>query len=307
MTGTPITPARPASRYASDTLLQRDLSTVVWTGTDKSVWPLSGGLMPLPPAPGVIMEDIKGLHAPLKHIDQQGAHQIGVDYLATTYDASEIDMTVTIRGADAAGRRRVYRRWLAGWEPSKTGRLTWFTTQTGEWWLHLRFMQEPRDTLTAGDMPSMKMLWSGRADFPFWQSYDSISARLVASSATYLADPAGSAPPNVLRLHNRGDQEGWPRHLLQGPGVFKIGDNGGPRVITVPLQAGELARITTLPMRRTVTELNTGANIYPRLAGRFSTPISAGASVRIPVTVTGAVAGVTSAISSLTPWRRWPE
>ncbi|MEV6449647.1 hypothetical protein, partial [Amycolatopsis sp. NPDC051716] len=58
---------------------------------------------------------------------------------------------------------------------------------------------------------------------------------------------------------------------------------------------------------RSVVELNTGANIYPRLSGRFSTPVAAGAVVRIPVTVTGAVAGVTSAISSLTPWRRWPE
>lgn len=302
-----LTPTRPPTTGALQSLLSGEESLVTWIGTDRSVWPISGGLAPIPPGEGVQLVDIKGLHPPLKHVDQQGAHQDGVTWLDTTYDQSEVDMTITVFGKGATGRRTVFRRWLAGWEPRATGRLSWFTADLGEWWLDLRLNQEPRDTIKAGDAQSITMNWATRADFPFWQSFDSISTKLIASSATALADPAGSAPPNFLQLWNRGDQPAWPRHVLQGPGVFTIGDNGGPRTIRLPLNAGEVARITTIPNRRTVVELNTGANIYPRLVGRFSTAVPAGAVVRIPITVTGASTGVTSAISSLTPWRRWPE
>ncbi|KZM70753.1 hypothetical protein [Nocardia terpenica] len=308
MTGRVLTPADPPGALALESLLSGRDSLVTWVGTDGSRWPISGGLAPRPPvAEGVQLLDIKGLHGPLKHVDQQGAHEDGVTYLDTVYDAAEIDMTLVFFGRDQIARRRVFRRWLAGWEPKRTGRLWWFTAETGHWWMNLRLLQEPRDVLKAGDAAAVQMAWSARGDRPFWVSFDSISTTLIASDTTTLADPAGKAAPNFLPVWNRGDQDGWPVHLLQGPGVFSVGDNGGPRRITVPLNIGELARVTTLPNRRTVVEVNTGANIYPRVRGRFSTPVPAGASVRIPVTVTGATPGVTSAVSSLTPWRRWPE
>ncbi len=307
MTGTSITPTDPPSTWALQSLLSGDDAIVTWVGTDGRPWPISGGLAPIPPGRGVQLVDIKGMHAPLKHITQQGAHQIGDTWLDTTYDAAEIDLNVLVFAQDARTRRAVYREWLASWEPRQLGKLVWFTADLGEWWIGARLMQEPRDVIKAGDAASIPLSWSARADFPFWSSYDSISTKLVASSATVLADPAGVAPPGFLQVWNRGDQPGWPRHVLQGPGVFTIGDNGGARRITLPLSAGETARITTIPNRRTVVELNTGANIYPRLVGRFSTPVPAGQVVRIPITVTGATVGVTSAISTLTPWRRWPE
>lgn len=308
MTGTLLTPTNPPGQLALQSLLGGADSIVTWVDTLNQLWPITGGLAPRPPVgEGVQVLDIKGLHAPMKHIDQQGAHQDGVTWLDTTYDALELDMTISVFGRDGIGRRRVMRRWVAGWEPKKTGRLWWFTGDMGHWWLDLRLLQEPRDTIKAADTPSQQYAWAARADFPFWASYDSISTKLVASNATTLADPAGKAPSNFLQVSNRGDQDGWPVHLFQGPGIFKIGDNGGSRVITLQLNVGELARITTLPNKRTVVEVNTGANIYPRLQGRFSTPVAAGATVRIPITVTGATVGVTSALSTLTPWRRWPE
>lgn len=304
---TPITPTSPPTTWALESLLSGDDSIVTWHDTNAVTWPISGGMAPMPPAAGVELVDIKGLHAPFKHVDQQGAHEDGVTWLDTTYDALELDMTVSIFGRNAAARRRVYRAWLAGWEPRKVGRLMWFTADMGHWWLDLRLFQEPREVIKAGDAASITMAWASRADFPFWQSFDSISTKLVASNSVTLADPAGIAAPGFLQCFNRGDQDGWPVHLLQGPGIFTLGDNGGPRRITLPLNIGEIARVTTLPRKRTVVELNTGANIYSRLVGRFSTAVPAGAVVRIPVTVTGATAGVTSAITSLTPWRRWPE
>lgn len=308
MSGQLLTPTSPPSQLALQSLLGGMDSLVTWVGTDKSVWPISGGLAPRPPVgEGVQLLDIKGLHGPMKHIDQQGAHQDGATWLDAVYDVAEIDMTISVFGKDQVGRRRQFRRWLNSWEPKKTGRLWWFTADAGHWWMDLRLLQEPRDVLKGGDAASQQFAWSGRGDFPFWVSFDSMSTKLVASNATTLADPDGKAAPNFLQLWNRGDQDGWSVILLQGPGDFTMGDNGGPRRITLQLNAGELARINTLPNQRTVTEVNTGANIYPRLSGRFSTPIAAGASVRIPITVTGATPGVTSAVASLTPWRRWPE
>ena len=303
-----LTPNNPPTALALQSLLGGLDSIVTWVGTDGSVHPISGGLAPRPPVgEGVQLLDIKGLHGPFKHVDQQGAHQDGVTYLDSPYDAAEVDMTISVFGRDQVGRRRAYRRWLASWEPKKLGRMWWFTADMGHWWMDMRLLQEPRDVIKAGDALSQQYAWAGRGDFPFWVSFDSMSTKLIASNATTLADPAGKAAPNFAQLWNRGDQDGWPIMLLQGPGLFVMGDNGGPRRITLQLNTGELARVVTLPNQRTVTELNTGANIYPRLQGRFSTAVAAGASVRIPITVTGATVGVTSAIASLTPWRRWPE
>ncbi|MGW0052039.1 hypothetical protein [Nocardia nova] len=305
-----VTPSNPPTQLALQRLLSGLDSIITVVDANGVPWPLSGGLAPHEMGgygEGAQIVDIKGLGAPVKHIDQQGAHEDGATWLDAVADVAEIDMTLVFFGRDAIGRRRVFRRWMNGWDAKRLCRMWWFTGEAGHWWMDLRQLQEVRDTLTAGDARTMKVAWSARGDFPFWKSFDSISTKLVASNATTLADPAGVAAPNFAQLTNRGDQDAWSVILCQGPGTFTIGDNGGPRRITLPLHAGELARIDTLPNKRTVVEVNTGANIYPRLQGRFSTPIASGATVRIPITVTGATAGVTSAVASLTPLRKWPE
>jgi hypothetical protein len=290
--------------WAQSSLLQDDLSVVTWVGGDGQSWPLSGGMSPIPPSVGVVLTGgVKGLHAPFVHIDQQGAHQDGVDNIGTAYNAAEMDFDLTAFGNSPAELRRVWRQWLSGWDPETPGRLTWFTTDLGEWWRDLRFLQEPRDAIALGGVSSQKISWAARADFPFWVSFDSTSR----------FDPPTGSSQDFLPLTNRGDRKGWPRYIIQGPGTITLNDNGSSaRQISIPLHAGEVVLITTLPNRRTVKELNTGANLYPRLVGRFSTPVPAAKAgkpqeVHVSVTVTGAVAGQTSIVASLTPWRRWPE
>lgn len=315
MTGTPVTFSRPATQWAVESLLLDDLSVVTLIDCNGKSWPLMGGMAPLMGGEGVFAQKIKGLHAPFAHVDQQGAHQIGVDYLDSTYDKAEIDITLTLQGRTIGGRRRVVREWIDGWAPEETCRLVWFTTQLGHWWVNLRPLQANTDELTMGDaLAFTDVNWTARADFPLWQSFDSTSPKLVASDSTTLAaapDPLTGyvSPPNFLPLWNRGTEKNWPRYIAQGPGIFTFGDNGSTsgRTITISLAAGETVLIPTIPNRNRITDVVSGAPVFKKLKGRFATPVPKGKAVRVPVTVTGATPGVTSVIGTLTPWRRWPE
>jgi hypothetical protein len=248
-----------------------------------------------------MLRTIKGVHGPFAHKDQQGANQDGADWIKTTFDKGEVDMEITISARTPRERRRIFREWLDAWSPYETGRLTWFTQDMGHWWMDLRHQQEPRDVLPPDFASNWPLDWAARYDFPFWASFDSIAET-----------PAGwTGGQWFANVRNRGDMSGWPRYLLQGPGVFSIADNGptGPtvRTITIEVKTGEVVLITTLPRKRTATELNTKVNVYPRLKNRFSRGVKGGAAVSIPISATGTIAGKTAVKVSLTPYRRWPE
>ncbi|OBG71325.1 MULTISPECIES: hypothetical protein [unclassified Mycobacterium] len=63
-----------------------------------------------------------------------------------------------------------------------------------------------------------------------------------------------------IQLTNVGDQDGWPRYLVYGPGTFSFAD--GPNSDTMisfgPLEDGQVALITTLPRLRSVVDLTPG-------------------------------------------------
>jgi hypothetical protein len=315
---TPYTVPSPPTPYATTRLLTADESLVSWVGCDRSRQYLSGGLEPHAAVDeGTIMQDVKGLMGPFKHLDQQGARQDGADWLDAEWDPSELDFTITIFGQSPAGFRRAQAQWMASWDPKLTGRMVWYSRLSGERWLDLRLLKEPSDQIKFGpaSMTTTTLTWSARADLPFWTGADSTSM-LIASSATALANPAGGSP-NFLPLWNRGDQDSWARYLVAGPGTFTIGDGTTTSVVVFgPLTAGQQVLITTLPRKRSIIELTTNANLFPLLQGRFGAPIPATTDIRIPVsqrtvhvpvTVTGATAGVTSIIASCTPYWKWPE
>lgn len=306
-----FTPTNAPTPLAINSLLHDDLSVITWVGWEGSRHPLAGGVSPVPGAQsGVSLVDIKGLMAPIKHLDKQGARQDGADWVDALWEVGELDLTVDVTGVDPASYRRAMRAWVDSWDTKQTGRLVWYSSQLGEWWLTLRLLKEPSDVIKAAPamMNHQVLQWAARYDYPLWASFDSTSQQ-TATGATVLADPTGTTAPGFLPLWNRGDQGAWPVYLCQGPGTFTIGDNGvGTNVMTFgPLKAGQQARITTLPNRRTITDLQTGVNLYPLLTNRFASAIPAGAAVHVPVSVTGATAGVTSIQASLTPYRKWPE
>lgn len=312
----PVTLTRPASPGVCQSLLFDDLALVRVYDANALVWQLDGPLKPRPPlGEGVALEEIS-IKPIFKHIDQASAHQVGVTHQDTTWDAAEIEMGLTFRSGTRGGARTVFRRWLAGWNPDKTVRMAWYTSQLGNWWLDMRQLETMSDKIPTGAQTSFQMRWNARADFPWWRSDDSRSPVMTADSSGNLVDPIKAthpllaAPTNFMRVTNWGDQTAFPTHLLQGPGVFKLGDNGGTGTVTIPVQAGQLVYVTTDPAVQTVTEINTGANLYPLITGRFSQgvpPAPGGYEIRIPISVTGSMPGVTSALTRLTPLRRWPQ
>jgi len=73
-------------------------------------------------------------------------------------------------------------------------------------------------------------------------------------------DNTGVSQNGFLPLVNRGDQDGWPRYLLYGPGTFTLSDGpahtGGNTVTFGPLLEGQVAMLTTLPRLRGVVDLS---------------------------------------------------
>ncbi len=300
----------PPTVWATQQLLAGDESIITWIGVDGSIWPVSGGVAPMPGAQeGVALADIKGLMAPFKMIDQQSARQDGATWLDTVWEPLELDFSIHVFGLTPSGYRAQQAGWMGSWDPKLTGKLVWFTKSSGERWLRLRLLKEPSDQikLTPAMQGVQTFTWAARADIPFWQSFDSVSS-LVASNSTTLANPAGG-PSNFLPLWNRGDQGAWPRYIIQGPlTTITIGDGlTSGQVVFGPLTAGQTALITTMPSVRTVSDLN-GNNLYPLMQGRFDNSIPASdTGIHIPCTVTGATANVTQINAALTPLWKWPE
>ncbi|MFF0498529.1 hypothetical protein ACFYU5_19140 [Nocardia aobensis] len=305
-----FTPATPPTVMAVNSLLNDDFSVITWVGWNGARFPMAGGVAPVPGAQnGVYLTSVKGVMAPVKHLTKQGARQDGDDWVDALWDAMEIELDIDITGTDPASFRRSARGWLNSWDTKRTGRLSWWTSQSGEWWTDCRLGKEVSDPLKNAPamMNHLPLNWIARSDSGLWQSFDSTSEQM-ATDATTLADPNNITPAGFLPQWNRGDQDGWPRYLVQGPGTFTIGNNGGVGSVTFgPLTLGQQALITTLPNRRSITDLQTGVNLYSKLSGRFSTSVAPGAAVHVPVSVTGAQAGVTSIQAALTPYRKWPE
>ncbi|GAC70723.1 hypothetical protein [Gordonia soli] len=312
-----VNPTHPLMPIQIDDLLRRDIAVHTWIDANGVRWPLRGGATAFPAqwSTGAHLEKIKGISAPLTHVDQQGAHQDGTDWLDSHYDKMEIDFTISLWAPTITERRRLARAWNNGWQPRKTGRWVVFTHDAGEWWVDLRSLGEYRGDLPPDHQTKWTLEWSARSDDAFWQSFPSVDKLVYRSGALRsLNQPADTLRPNMLALRNRGNVNGWPDHLLQGPGTFTLGDNGANgRTVSIQVKAGELVKLTTLPRKRTAIELNSNANVYPRLKNRFATPVpppvrtNLAGIAHIPVTVTGATTNVTSITSRLTPYRDWPE
>lgn len=212
---------------------------------------IRGGLAPISGVQdGITMQALRGMHAPFKHLDQQGAHQDGVTWNDTVYDPAEIDMTLTAWASTAAKLSQLVRTWIASWDPKKPGILEYFTFEMGCWWCNARLFRSWPDEIKKSPRQHKKQIFTHamRNDDAFWRSVDSVST----------FQPGGTGGTGFTPLTNIGDQDGWPRYLVYGPGTFAFSDGpGSTNMITFgPLLATQIVLITTLPRLRSIVDLS---------------------------------------------------
>jgi hypothetical protein len=173
-TSIPPTPSLLASNSA---LLLQD-SWVYYVGYDGTVYHLSGPFAPTPGAEnGFDLVSITGLHAPFKHLDNQGARQDGTTWFDSVYDPGLIEMVIEVSGMSPKLYREMMASWYGSWDPKQVGKLCWFSPERGEWYANVRQAKTIPDQFVRSPYQSgrVKFTWSARNDDAFWKGPASVS------------------------------------------------------------------------------------------------------------------------------------
>lgn len=329
------------TQFGINSLLGGADPIITWIDRNGDIWPLSGGLAPIPPLEGVNMSSIEGLMASIKMLTQQGALQDGDTWMGAVYDPAEITVDLEVFANSPSSYRDITRRLISGLDPKYPGKLNWFTPEMGDWWLPARLGKQIDATWKTSPalVGHSTMAVPLHIDQAFFQSYDSVSA------------PVGQSG-GFASMTNLGDQDEWARYLVYGPGTVTFHDPGGP-VTFGPIESGQIVLVTTKPGVRGVLDLTPNrpttaqmsywqtwlesiidlatnnnvppllqtfeswfgivppqGNLYSLLNGRFSTSVPATPTKpttwSMPISVTGGTAQ-TQVIGALTPHRKWPE
>ena len=117
----------------------------------------------------------KGLIAPWKFIDQQGANEDGVTNLNAVNDAMEITLPVRLFARDGAHLRELRRTLLGSLDKKKTSQLSWFTHELGFWWGDVRHLRPPASGYDVGGQKhSTSFDLHLRVDGGSWRSFDHV-------------------------------------------------------------------------------------------------------------------------------------
>lgn len=164
---------------------------------------LNGGLAPWPGVTeGFVLNDgMEGLFPTFTHLDHRGARTPGATWVGTVYDPAEMTMEVTATARTPEGLRNVIRKWMAAWDPEKTGLLSWVTPDGGEWWCTPRLFRAPEGKLarTMARSKEQKFTWEIRNDDAFWRSHDSVGQFVPAyerAADTFYRNDVGTLGPD---------------------------------------------------------------------------------------------------------------
>lgn len=248
------------STYPAGTLLPWGAKQLI-NGIDPHVWVTSPDgnskfyiLGPATAWPGITDGIVctnwpSGMSPPFKHLDQQAARQDGTTWVDTVFDPMPITLKLEAHANTPQGLSQVVSEWIGAWNPKKPVTLEYVALDRGYWFCNPRLdkvwadpvKQSPRRRLF---QPITTMI---REDNAFWRSIDSTST----------FQPGGDSS-GFLPLSNIGDQDGWPRYLVYGPGTFTIGNGpGSPSLVTFgPILAGQIVLLTTMPRLRSVVDLS---------------------------------------------------
>lgn len=270
MTSPVLFPPGQVTPLGAATIMNGVIPDIDFIGADGTIWQLQGGRSTaLGIQDGMALLKIGGLNPSFDLLDEQGARQDGITNLDTVFNPCYIGMKLEASGATMQSFRRVVRMWLSSWQPPNVGTLNVFTPDLGQWWMPVRQAKPIEDDLLQEPAlhQRLEFTWAMRGDNAFWQGVDSTSVfpgGLYPSAAQSLSDGAATG---FCPLTNFGTRPGWPRFLVYGPGTFTLGNgsvptaqgtisNAGQPITFGPLEAGQVALITTLPRLRSVVDLS---------------------------------------------------
>lgn len=140
---------------------------------------MGGGSIPDPfDAPECIRINgpIKGLIAPWKFLDQQGANEDGVTNLNSVNEPTIVEIPVRITARDGKHLRQVVDHLFGSLAKDKTSQLSWFTFERGFWWADVRWADKPPGGLNlGGQRRSLETTLVLRADRGAWRTYDDVA------------------------------------------------------------------------------------------------------------------------------------
>lgn len=136
---------------------------------------MGGGAMPDPienPECVLINGPIKGLIAPWKFIDQQGALEDGVTYIDSVNEPATVEIPVKIIARDGQHLRDTVDKLFGCIAKDKKSRLSWFTFERGFWWADVRWADKPPGGLNlGGQRRTLETTLVLRSDRGAWRTY----------------------------------------------------------------------------------------------------------------------------------------
>ena len=255
--------------------MSSDVTKQVWVGTRGDVFHLAG---PDAGVEGVVAgADPSGtVFAPVKLLMSEGARQDGATFLRDVKDKREFDFSVLISGSSFREVQSIHDKWFRNWSSRKPGHMCYYTPYLGWRTTELYLGEAPTPTLGVdmayNDAEVYDMLGVGMD--PLYHLLDE----------EQVFDNALGTNEGVNVLRNAGDQVGWPRHTMNGPGRWYIEDptldDSFLRAVQTPmLLMGETLQIDTHPRRPTARLYSAGGgensrNVWGQLQGRrWLTPV----------------------------------
>lgn len=158
---------------------------------------------------------IKGLIAPWKFIDQQGANEDGATYIDSVNEPAIVEIPVRCVARDGRHLREVVDLLYGSIDKAHTSQLSWFTQERGFWWADVRWADKPPGGHSiGGQRRSLETTLLLRSDKGAWRTYDDVAEfrfgydTLADEFATDYVEERMIGPDWAVHLQGPGD--GYP-------------------------------------------------------------------------------------------------
>lgn len=174
----PANPLTPQGAYYALKGIHPRVCLLSWDGTQ--VFDLMGGSAIADrftsPECVQLASPPKGLIANWTMIDQQGANEDGVTWVASANEPLEIDLPIRCVARDGKHLREVVRTLLAAIDTKKQSTLSFWTPELGYWSTKVRWFKAPPDGFKIGGQhKSLDLTLRLRGDTGFWQGLPDVS------------------------------------------------------------------------------------------------------------------------------------